>query len=81
MHHSTAIVYARLGVKFEKITKTLKFIQSKFLEKWIKFINDMRIECSRNNDLFGKGLFKLFLNATFGKFIEVLCCYTSYYNV
>ena len=70
MHHSTAVVYARLGVRFTKVKRVLKYIQSDFLKVWIDLCTEMRIKCSRENDSFGKNLFKLFINATFGKFIE-----------
>ncbi len=66
-HYRNLILYLRLGMKLTKVRRVLAFKQSAFLIPYIEKCTELRQ--NSNND-FAKGLWKLFANAVFGKFIE-----------
>lgn len=59
--------YIKLGMKLVKIHRVLAFKQSLFLKEYIDQTTNLR--ASAKSD-FEKSLFKLMINANFGKFIE-----------
>lgn len=66
-HGRNLVFYLDLGLKLTKIHSIIQFRQSTFLKPYIDYCTDMR--ASSNSD-FQKRMWKLFVNACFGKFIE-----------
>jgi hypothetical protein len=62
--------YIRKGLKLINIYRVLEFSQSYWLEEFIDFNTQLRIEASKRGDDFGVSLYKLMNNAVFGKTME-----------
>ena len=67
LHYRMLKFYVRHGMVVEKIHEIISFKQSKWLESYISFNTQKRNKAK--ND-FEKDLFKLLVNAAFGKFLE-----------
>ena len=67
IHYRMLKFYVRHGMVIEKIHEIISFKQSKLLESYISFNTEKRIKAK--ND-FEKDVFKLLVNAAFGKFLE-----------
>ena len=79
-HYRNLQLYLQLGMKLKKIHRVAGFQQSDFLKKYIDFCTLKR---AASKSPFEKRLYKLFVNAVFGKFIEQIrnyleckICYT-----
>ena len=72
LHYRTLQLYVSLGMKVKKIHRIIKFEQSAWLKPYIDLNIRLRKEAVRKGDKVGKDLFKLFLNAMFGKTMENL---------
>lgn len=59
--------YLSLGMKLVKIHRVLAFTQSPFLKSYVDFVTGLRVAAESE---FAKALWKLYINAVFGKFIE-----------
>ena len=51
----------------KKIHRVLEFNQSRWLTQYIEFNKQKRIEAEKNNEKYGKPLYKLMNNAIYGK--------------
>jgi hypothetical protein len=67
IHFENLKLYLNLGLKLKRIHRCLKFIQSKFLKPWVELNTNLR-KNSKNE--FDKDLFKLFINAVYGKALQ-----------
>ena len=67
IHYEKLKLYLRLGLKLKKIHYLLEFNQSQWLKPYIEFNTQKRIEAEKNNDKYGKALYKLMNNAMHGK--------------
>ena len=70
VHHQKNLhLYLSLGIKLTKIHKVLKFKQSDWMEKYIDFNNEKRINTANS---FEKNVFKLIINSVYGNKIKNL---------
>ena len=69
IHYRVLKFYVRHGMIVEKIHEIISFKQSKWLECFISFNTQKRNKAK--ND-FEKDIFKLLVNAAFGKFLEIV---------
>lgn len=67
LHYVNLKKYLELGLKLTKVHRVLSFTQSFFLKKYVKHVTKLRKNAGSE---FEKSLFKLMINANFGKFIE-----------
>jgi hypothetical protein len=80
-HYRNLQLYLKLGMVLTKVHKVMRFHQSDFLKQYIDFCTAKR---AASNTPFAKRMYKLFVNAVFGKFIERIrgyleckICYTE----
>ena len=71
MHHSTAELYARLGVRIT-VKKVLGFIESSVMNAWVEKATAGRIKAALEGDVLMVSLYKLIINA-------VVCTYILIY--
>ena len=64
-----AMLLAKLGVHII-VKSAIKFTESPFLSKWIKICSQERRNCSLQKDNLGVKLYKLMMNANYGKFLQ-----------
>jgi hypothetical protein len=67
VHYTTLKLYLKMGLKFKKVRKVLKFNQSDWLKVYIDFNTNLRTKAK--ND-FEKDFFKLMNKAVFDKTME-----------
>lgn len=67
LHYCNLKTYLRLGLQLTKVHRVLAFTQSFFLKKYVDKTTELRKNAASE---FEKSLFKLMINACFGKFIE-----------
>ncbi|MCM8819984.1 MAG: hypothetical protein NC925_04220, partial [Candidatus Omnitrophica bacterium] len=67
VHYMNLRTYLQQGLQLRYIHKVLRFKQSTFLKDFIDHTTNLR---SQAKSSFDKSLYKLFINACFGKFIE-----------
>ena len=72
LHYENSQLYLRLGLKLKKMHCVLEFNQSQWLEPYIEFSTQNRIEAEKSGDKDGKALYKLMNNAIYGKTMENL---------
>ena len=72
IHHKNLQLYLELGMKLTKIRCAIKFREFPWLASYVDYNTEKRKEAARNKDDAGKSLFKLMLNAVFGKTMENL---------
>ena len=70
LHYENSQLYLRLGLKLKKMHCVLEFNQSQWLEPYIEFSTQNRIEAEKSGDKDGKALYKLMNNAIYGKTME-----------
>ena len=69
LYYKNLQLYLSLGMKLTKIHKMLKFKQSDWMKKYIKFNTEKRINAA---DSFEKDFFKLMINSVYCKTMENL---------
>jgi hypothetical protein len=67
VHYCNLKTYLRLGMRLTKVHRVMAFTQSLFLKRYIDHTTKLRTNAK---SAFEKNLFKLMINAVFGKFIE-----------
>ena len=67
VHYRNLQYYLSLGIKLVKVHRILKFKQSNWLKKYIKFNTQKRKE---STDRFNQNFFKLLVNCIYGKSME-----------
>ena len=67
VHLENLQYYLQKGIELKKIRRIVKFKQKPFLKDFIELVTSLRSKARNDFEL---RLFKLFANATFGKFIE-----------
>ena len=72
LHYENMKLYLRLRLKLKYIHRVLEFNQLQWLKPYIEFHTQKRIEVEKNGDKDEKTLFKLMINAVFGKKIKSL---------
>ena len=70
LHYRNLKLYLSLGMELEKIHRVIKFRQTPWLKSYIEFNVEKRKEATLTGDDAGKDLFKLAMNAVFGKTME-----------
>ena len=72
VHYHNLQLYVALGMKIKKIHRIIQFEQAAWMKPYIELNIEKRKEAVRKGDKVGKGLFKLFNNAVFGKTMQNL---------
>lgn len=67
VHYMNLQTYLSLGMRLVKVHRVLAFTQSPFLKSYVDFVTELRVNAQNE---FAKALWKLYINAVFGKFIE-----------
>lgn len=74
VHYINLQIYLRLGLRVTKVHQILGFTQSCFMKTYVDYCTNKRKEATSE---FGKNVFKLCVNAVFGKTIENVRSYTN----
>ena len=69
-HYRNLQLYVSRGMKIKTIRRVMQFEQSCWMKPYIDLNTEKRKEATMRGDKAGKGLFKLFNNAVFGKTME-----------
>ena len=72
LHYKNLQLYLGLGLKLKKIHHILEFNQAQWLNPYVKFKTQNRIEAKTNGYNNGKELYKSMDNAVYGKTIKNL---------
>ena len=70
VHYKNLKLYERLGLKFTRTHRGIKFKESAWLEEYINLNTKLRIEAKQSGNNYEVDFFKLIKNSVFGKTLE-----------
>ena len=70
LHYRMLQMYLKMGLKLKKIHRIIKFEQRRYLKPYIDYCTEQRIKAVESGDSFNALLWKLAMNAVYGKFLQ-----------
>ncbi len=70
VHYRLLQTYLKMGVHLKKVHRIIRFEQRDYLKKYIDYCTEQRIKAVAAGDSFNALLWKLAMNAVYGKFLQ-----------
>lgn len=70
LHYRMLQMYLKMGLKLKKIHRIIKFEQRRYLKPYIDYCTAQRVKAVEAGDSFNALLWKLAMNAVYGKFLQ-----------
>ena len=70
LHYRMLQMYLKMGLKLAKVHRVIKFEQRRYLKPYIDYCTEQRIKAVAQGDSFNALLWKLAMNAVYGKFLQ-----------
>ncbi len=70
LHYRTLQMYLKMGLKLKRVHRAIKFEQRRYLCPYIDYCTEQRVKAVEKGDSFTALLWKLAMNAVYGKFLQ-----------
>ena len=70
LHYRMLQMYLKMGLQLKKIHRIIKFEQRRYIKPYIDYCTTQRIKAVESGDSFNALLWKLAMNAVYGKFLQ-----------
>ena len=70
LHYRTLQMYLKMGLKLKRVHRAIKFEQRRYLCPYIDYCTEQRVKAVERGDSFTALLWKLAMNAVYGKFLQ-----------